>query len=320
MDTTSLHEIAHYLHCKDEEKGNDNINILQVDRFSGHSNNIIRLQLNDGRKMIVKQSDYDWAHPRFSSARNASELLQENGTIVSPGHTYIPRNIEQKPTLAYWYLSFPTLHELWPELNSEQKKKSVRSFGRLLRQLHSIELNSFGLLQENSHFEALSSYIEDDLQNRLKPTMYAKWPDVVPVVDQLTNLINQVKDDEKNAVLIHNDMHIGNILCTTEAEEIECIGLLDLEEARGGCRESDIASAMILHQPLFAGLNNTIDWLQDFSRNLIEGYGQKPDPYLLSFFKAYHLLNLGLFSVMTGKQQHANNILQEVYKAREEIV
>lgn len=318
MIFSSLHKIVHRI-IEETDTEIKKFGISNIDKIRGHSNNILRLQLDDGRMVIIKQSEYDWAHPRFFSACNASFLLRRHSSVISPQHIHIPQDIVQKPTLAYWYLSYPTLKDLWPRLSVEQKRGAIKSLGQLLRKMHAISLESYGLVHHKHTHGSLTSLIVNDLHERLKPTFYAKWPEVVPILDQLIVIIKKISNDEKKAVLVHNDLHMGNILCKTGSNCIECIGFLDWEEAKGGRWESDIASAMILHHPLFEGTSDKVEWLNGFNDFLKHGYERNPDPTLLCFFQIYHLLNLGLFSVMNGDKSHASLVLEEVKERRDRI-
>jgi hypothetical protein len=88
----------------------------------------------------------------------------------------------------------------------------------------------------------------------------------------------------KRRKIIH---YLGNILCEINNGEIECVGLLDLEEGEG-------------------------DWLKNFGRYIVEGYGKKPEPKLSRFYQVYHLLNLGFFSALNKDHYHARQVSQRI--------
>src|SRR5699024_8319896 len=93
---------------------------------------------------------------------------------------------------------------------------------------------------------------------------------------------------------------------------VQCVGLLDLEEAKGGRWESDLANVVTLHHPLFSREEGEGDWLKDFGRYIVEGYGKKPDPELLRFFQIYHLINLGFFSALNKDHYHARQVSERI--------
>lgn len=268
----------------------------------------MRLTFDDGRKMVIKQSQYGWAKPRFESAHNASKLIRRQSSVIAPKHITIPEEVAEYPTMAYWYLPYPTLKELWPELSVSQREQASKSLGRMLREIHKIKVPDYGLLHEKDSYRSASDFMYSDLHDRLKPAIAAYWPEVLPMVDRLIQITKDLPDNENNAALVHNDMHLGNIICKVQNDKIQCIGLLDLEEATGGIWESDLASAITLHHPLFLSSKLKGSWFKDFAQYISEGYGEKPDQKLLRFFRIYHLVNLGYFSAMNEESQHARNI------------
>lgn len=285
-----------------------NGDIANINALTGYSNKLVRIIFDSGRSMIVKQSQYDWAAPRFRSARRASSLLRQQTDIIAPEHIAVPDEITEVPTLAYWYLSAPTLKELWPELSQYQKKEATVSLGGLLKKMHSINVSGYGALTSDESFSSAVNYVYSDLCERLEPTIGAKWPDILPVVYELIERIEDNQEKAEDPVLIHNDFHIGNVLCTRDTNNVNCIGLLDLEEAGGGCWELDLARAVTLHHPLFAGGNLKGNCLDNFGQLIVNGYDKKPDTELLRLFRVYHLLNLGLYSAMNQKHEHATDI------------
>lgn len=306
-------QILHFL------KSKANSDITNVHALTGYSNNLVRIIFDNGRSMIVKQSQYDWAEPRFRSARQASNLLRKQTDIIAPKHIEIPNEITEMPTLAYWYLSASTLKDLWPQLSQSKKKKAAVNMGGLLKKMHSISVSGYGALNSDESYSSAAEYVYSDLSERLEPTMGAKWPDILPVVYELMERIDN-RGGAEDPVLVHNDFHIGNILCTSESDGVKCVGLLDLEEAGGGRWELDLARAITLHHPLFAGGNLKGNCLSDFGRLMVQGYGKKPNQELLRLFRVYHLLNLGLYSAMNQKHKHARDIGQEAKRLLENSV
>lgn len=288
--------------------GEKRINITDSFSPNGFSNNLVRFTFEDGRKIIIKQSQYDWARPRFNSARNASKLIRRKSSVIAPKHITIPDEVVEYPTMAYWYLPYPTLKELWPQLSPSQRKQASKSLGHILRQVHQITVGEYGLLHEERSYESASDFMFSELHDRLKPSIAAYWPEILPMVDRLITIAKNLPDNENNAALVHNDMHLGNIVCKIQDDKIQCIGLLDLEEATGGIWESDIASAMTLHHPLFFSSTLQGNRLEEFGQSITEGYEKEPDPKLLRFFRIYHLVNLGYFSAMNDDRHHAKRI------------
>lgn len=305
----SFKVIRHILKLAGGEKG-DRV-ISWISNLSGYSNDVVRLNLENAQSLMVKRARYDWLGPRFESSRRASKLIRQESTLLAPEHLPISEGTDQTPLLAYWYLPLPTLKSLWPDLSVNQKKNVLRSLGQMLRKMHKIGVNRYGLLNDWEHIHtSLSSFMRSDLLERLKPAVWAHWSDALPLIDRLAEMADSFS--HKEPVLVHNDLHLDNILCKVEKEEVHCVGVLDLEAAGGGRVESDIASAIVLHDPFFSREDEEIVWLKDFDRYLTEGYGKEPDPDLIRFFKVYHLLNIGFFFAHRGEEERADRIVKAV--------
>lgn len=301
----SIHDIKHILSLAGDQKGE--FTISKISTLSGYSNDIVRINLENGRRLMIKQAQYDWVGPRFDSSRRASRLIRQKSSLIAPEHLPISETDDHTPLLAYWFIPLPTLKGLWPDLSEIQKKNVLRSLGHMLRELHKIEVDQYGLLIDNSQtHKSISAFMKSDLIERLKPAIWAHWSDAVPLVDQLTKMSAELPDEKPS--LVHNDLHLDNILCKVEDGEVQCVGLLDLEAAGGGRFESDIASAIILHDPFFSREDEEIVWLENFDEYLKEGYGKKSNPLLLRFFKAYHLINMGFFFAHNGDKERADRI------------
>lgn len=279
----------------------------------GYSNRIVRLNLEDGRSLMIKRGRYSWMGQRFKSSRRASFLLRQHSPLVVPEHLPISKGDDNMPVLAYWYIPLPTLKTLWPGMSDTQRKELLRKMGRMLRIMHRIETDRYGPLgNDQRNGRSFSEFMEYDLQERLKPASWAHWPDAIPLIDRITGMISHLPGQSGKPSLVHNDLHLDNILCRTDGDEIRCVGLLDLEEAGGGRFESDLASALVLHQPLFSREQEKNRWLEDFDRYLLEGYGREPDPELMRFYRGYHLLNMGFFFAHNGDEARGEQIIEAV--------
>lgn len=275
-------------------------------------------EVNGEWSVMVKHSPFDWVAARFRSAKVASSLAADEGSVVTPACLPLPERVGGTSVLAYWYVPLPTLESLWPALSPNERDEAVRSLGRLLRRLHRVAVPRHGSLVDDEHVDSsLAAFLERDLRRRLKPAVCAHWPDGVPLVERALERVDEGDPDGAAPALTHNDLHLGNVLCRRRNGRVQCVGLLDLEAAAGGRAESDLASASVLHDPLFAQEYGTGDWLGRFDRALREGYGDGLDPRALGFFRLYHLLNLGFASALTGDHWHADRVAPAVERTLE---
>jgi aminoglycoside phosphotransferase (APT) family kinase protein len=267
-----------------------------------HSNDVAELRFQDGRTLMVKRGRYAWTEPRFRASRMASQLLARGGDVVAPAPLDIPADLDAQPVEAYWRLELPTLQELWPRLTRCARAGALESLGRLVRRVHGVVVRGHGPLAVAEEKPTFEAFMHADLGYRLFPALAGEWEVGLPVLERLRSAIGAVADrvDPNGSALLHNDLHIGNVLCDTRGGEVHCVGLLDLETAFAGPPEADLAVMEVHHGPLFA---QPLDgaWFAHVQR----GYRRSLDPGLMSFFRGYHLLNMGFYSAIVGHHDHA---------------
>jgi aminoglycoside phosphotransferase (APT) family kinase protein len=278
--------------------------------FSRHSNDLAEMRFDDGRTLVVKRGRFDWAAARFENSRAASSLVREHARLAAPEPVDVPRACDEQPLQAYWRIDLPTLSELWPELGEAERTTALESWGAMLRRLHQIRLPAWGSVRAGDAHGSLADHLAGDVLERLLPAVYGEWPEAAWHVERLAAVVPGLTAavGDRSPVLVHGDIHMGNILCHPDPAGPICVGLLDLETAQGGVVESDLAIAEVLHGPLFEQHLEHRGW-----REVVEaGYGDGTDPHLTAFFRAYHLANLGFFSALVGDREHAEDVLREL--------
>lgn len=281
------------------------VDILDPD---DHSNDRLEVVFRNGRKLVVKRGRYDWVKTRFNSSRMASHHLRMVGDVIAPEHLELPLEMEGHPVLAYWWIELPTLRELWDDIPSDQVPGVMRSWGRLIRKIHDVRIPGYGCLPELDRENSdLGGFLERDVVKRLLPAVRWEWKEGTGAVEQLARQIPAVCErvTESKGVLVHNDLHMANILCDFVDGEIRCVGILDLEASMSAPPEADIASAEVLQGPCFFHPlpAECLRWIR-------EGYGNALDPFVASWFRVYHLANLGFYSGLIGLDEHARTVAQ----------
>lgn len=282
----------------------DGAKMLDVS-FAQHSNDVAELRFDHGRTLMVKRGRYDWVADRFANARAASDVLREEAGLEAPEPLDVPPDIDERPLEVYWRIDVPTLAQLWPSLGDRERTHALRTWGRMLRRVHAIRLTGWGPLSGGERHPSLRRYLESDVHHRLIPAVHGEWPAAGDAVEMLARAVPRIvgRVAGRWPVLVHGDVHMGNILCDPEGGLPRCVGLLDLEAATTGLPESDIAIAEVLHGPHF---NQSLP--AGWDRPLLEGYGAPLNPYVLRFFRAFHLANLGFFSALVGDVEHAEEV------------
>lgn len=270
-----------------------------------HSNDVGRVELTDGRVLMVKVGRFDWVGPRFAAERRAARWLRDRG-IVAPEHLGGPERIRGRPVLSYWRIDLHTLATVWPTREKRSRRAALRDWGALLRRVHTVPVGRCGpLTTGNGPCDGVADFVGADLRDRLRIAVGGCWPAGLTPLDTALEALPELdaRMGDAPAVLLHGDPHAGNVMCRAPADPgapVRCEGLIDLETAAGGPRELDLAHALVLHGPLFAQ-QLPDGWFHELRR----GYGIDPDPFALRWFAVYHLLNLGFYSALIGDREHA---------------
>jgi aminoglycoside phosphotransferase (APT) family kinase protein len=270
----------------------------------GHSNDIGELRLADGRVLLLKRGRHDWTRASFAAAAAAARLIAAESDITVPEPLDLDVDAVGMPLQAYWLVPLPTLAQVWPVLSLRSRAAALRSAGRLLRRLHGLETSRFGALH-TAGADTLAAELDRDLRQRLLPAVYAHWPAGLPYLESLIEQIPEAsaRCRARPPVLVHNDPHIGNVLCRTAGERVECVGFLDLDDVVGGVKESDVASFDVLHGRLFEQLIEP-----GLRARLVDGYGEPLDPWLVRYFRRVHLINQGFSAGLLEHHEHAGTI------------
>lgn len=287
------------------------VGTVQVNRHGEFSNDVAVVTIGGSRRMMVKRGRHPWSSERFEVARHASTLLRRGADIVTPEPLELPHELLDAPVEAYWRIELPLFADVWGELDARRRAQAMRSLGSLVRRAHAARSAVGDALREP--WDPFSSReLERDIRGRLRPAIAGEWPEALDLVDRLLQVLPGVFSGARTRpVLLHGDLHLGNVLCRWEGDRLECVGLLDLEWVHHGPPESDFARFLVMHEGPF---QMPID-RSDLDHTL-EGYERPLDERLLDFFSLQHLLNLGLYSAVIGDRWHAGAVEAEARKVR----
>jgi aminoglycoside phosphotransferase (APT) family kinase protein len=286
--------------------------VLSVKWDGGHSNDIFELDFDDGRTLLLKRARHDWARESFMTSEQAGALLAESSDIVAPRPLPLAGDIADAPVQAYWRIPLPTLAQLWPSLADGQRVSALRSLGALLRRLHDIDAPHYGPLRgaDGAAAHDLAGALTGDLQRRLLPAVHAHWSTGAWLLEWLIDRIAwaDAMRGPAAASMVHNDLHLGNVLCRVAGDTVTCVGFLDLDGVAGSAPECDIAGFGVLHGPLFEQ-ELDLRWHAEVAH----GYGDGADPRMIAFFRCAHLANQGFSSGLLGHDEHAERIRQALH-------
>lgn len=278
---------------------------VRIRFLDAHSNDVAEVRVPDGRVLMVKRGRYPWSASRMHASRSAAGMLAGSGALV-PAPLALPEGLDPRPVEAYWRIPHPTLLERWPRLSPAARCRALRSLGALIRRVHGVRAPRQGPLEPGDGVPgSLEAYLAADLGGRLLPAVEGEWPDAAPLLRQLVDAVPRMarRLGRAPSVLLHGDVHLGNVLCRTSGDRVRCVGLLDLETAAGGPAESDLAMAQLQHGPLFGA-----PLQQGWFELLLQGYRRVPDAPGLRFYRAVHLANMGYYSALIGHADHAARV------------
>ena len=269
-----------------------------------HSNDVAEVHFADGRVLHVKRVRGPGAAARCATSRRASELLRERAGLVAPAHLDMEPPMDE-PVIAYWRLRERTLDvvmALWPPERPDLE--TLRSLGGLMRRIQSVELTGHGSL--GAPDATLADFLEEDVGQRLRPAVHGEWPAGAAPVDRLLQVVDRwVRDQPCPSVLVHNDLHVDNVLCRGQGRDSRCVGVLDLEDALAGAPEADLAKVEVLHGPLFGR-----PWPAEWLDVLLRGYDLEPHAFRRGLMRVYHLLNLGFYAAHIGLAERAHSVAE----------
>ncbi len=302
--SAEVHEAAGVVldHIGERADSPADYHVIRRDR---HSNSVDEVHLGDGRILVIKRARDPANIYRFRASRLAAQLVAEVPGLKTPRYVPTPDELADEAVLIYWWVAGPTLHELWPDVIEGDRGRVVRGWGALIRSLQTVELPGHGPVVESVRDDTpLERFMELDLADRLLPAVTEHWPTGVEAVELLLEATPDAAraNEGRPPVLVHNDLFDQNVICREEPQ-VECIGAIDFEDAFSGPPEAEIAKTEILHGPLF-GQPWTWDWLP----HLLDGWGRDADPLLLSFYRAYQLVNMGLHAAGSGLADHADAV------------
>lgn len=276
------------------------------------SNDLAEARLRDGRRLMIKRGRTPWSGARFEASRTAARLLRRRADIVTPPSLPLPPGVGECPLDVYWRIELPTLAELWPRLRPDERAQAMRSLGRLIRRAHAVTAAGHGaLLAATERRTPLSEVLAEEIGERLMPAVAEGWPEGVPLVEWLLGMVPEAaRRARAGGVLVHGDLHAANVLCERANGSIRCVGLLDLECAHWGPRESDLARLSVIQTDLFQ-MPVEGPWMEW----VLEGYGRAMDPVLFGFYAVYHLAHLGCHSAWIGHGEHAGEVAAAARKA-----
>lgn len=278
---------------------------FEVRQHGEFSNDVAVVTVDTGARLMIKRGRHPWSHERFAVSRRAAHMLGRELGIVTPEplDVCLSGDHMNHAVEAYWRIELPIFADLWKEATQVQRRSGLRSLGVLIRHLHTGSRESIRDLAEMNTEPSSAAALQCELTQRLQPAVAGEWPSASDLVKRLIDAVPSLFQRSPEPVLLHGDLHLGNVFCEPQGDLFRSVGLLDLEWAHTGPPESDLARFRAMHDGPF-GMRlpaEAFEWLH-------QGYDAPVDEGLFHFYLLYHYLNLGLYSAMIGDSEHAAQV------------
>lgn len=252
------------------------------------------------RRLMLKRGLEPWSGDRFRVARAAAQLISTESDILLPRFLDVPERVGDWPVLAWWRLEHPTLDELWPRLDGKGRASALASLGALLARLHRIPMQGWGPPRPSQRRASGRPFLLADLDGRLRRAVTGSWPEALPLLEQAVDLVATSWAADPDPCLVHNDVHLSNVLCEVDAEGVRCVGLLDLESVGGALPEADLSYLALVHSREMAGSLG-----RGWQERVLAGYGRPADERRMRLFRLHHILNIGIHAALAGEHERA---------------
>lgn len=190
---------------------------------------------------VIRFNVRDPEIPKFRREKMAMELLKERGILV-PEVIALDEDRDASPYdfLICRKVEGDELYRVWKAQNKTTQQQLCCEMGEILAQIHSIQLPKFGEILPNGEglqFEKWSDCVLHKLQEAIEGVKsFGLFEDeIYQKVRQIFEYQIEVLDTVQQAVLVHNDYHLGNMI----VHRSHISSILDFEWCFAGDAEFD---------------------------------------------------------------------------------
>ena len=138
--------------------------------------------------------------------------------------------------------------DVWDELTPEENNFLWDRFGRLLKQIHDVRGEAFGLPRPGFQFERWSQTIIDRLARTLQAAneLALDVPDLMQILEAIRAHPEQL-DEIQTPRLLHGDLWLFNLLVARQEAGPAIVGVLDADRAWWGDPMADWTMFILAH-------------------------------------------------------------------------
>jgi aminoglycoside phosphotransferase (APT) family kinase protein len=138
--------------------------------------------------------------------------------------------------------------DVWDELSPEENDSLWNQFGEIMREIHHVQGERFGLPRPGFQFESWSETVIDRMERTLQAAtdLRLETADMARIVD-LIRLHPGPLDEVRVPRLLHGDLWLFNLLIRRGAGEAAIVGVLDADRAWWGDPVADWTMFILAH-------------------------------------------------------------------------
>jgi aminoglycoside phosphotransferase (APT) family kinase protein len=232
------------------------VRIESIDELGGGTFNTTYLvTLADGHKVILRlappqTADLAWEDAFLMRSEHAIQpffapiaALMPKTLLVDFTHQLIERDF-----VFQTFIEGERWDDVWDELTSEENNFLWDQFGHIMRQIHDVRGEAFGLPRPGFQFDSWSQTVVDRLERTLRAAR-----DLQLNVTNFAKILEMVRahpqqlDEIQVPRLLHGDLWLFNILIDQDAKDPSIVGVLDADRAWWGDPMADWTMFILAH-------------------------------------------------------------------------
>ena len=205
----------------------------------------------------------------------------------------------------------------WEELTAEENNILWGQFGRIMRHIHGVRGERFGLPRPGFQFERWSQAVIDRFERTLQAANALKVdvPDMARILEMIKTH-PELLDEIQTPRLLHGDLWLFNILIKREARNPSIVGVLDADRSWWGDPMADWTMFILAHAEAEEG-----------HAHFWQAYGRPEDTrgarFRKTVYDGMHAATALVWSFRNGDQgtvERAYGTLREVMEALPSLI
>lgn len=230
--------------------------IESIDELSGGTfNTTYRITFADQAKYILRVAPL---HTRDTAWEDSDLMRSEHAMqpFFAPVASLMPKTLlvdftHQLLDRDYMFQSFiegERWDDIWDELSTEENRGLWSQFGTIMKQIHGVRGEMFGLPRPGFQFGTWSETVLDRMERTLEAAtrLQLDTTDLARILE-IIKARPQYLDEIQTPRLLHGDLWLFNILVRREEQGSSIVGVLDADRAWWGDPMADWTMFILAH-------------------------------------------------------------------------